>query len=395
MKLKSLLLLFALAAALPTQAQLNIPGADGSDGIFPPPNAGNSIVVDLSLAVPATWDTPGNGDGVYDADKWVIVFKYSAINIPAGVTVTFKNHPSRAPVVWLVKNDAVINGVVDVGSQRMTGPEGLLWEPGPGGFRGGPIRGTGIESSSIGLGPGGGSIGAYGQPNTGYGNARIVPLIGGSGASGREGGGEPGQSGGGAILIAVKGTLSLNGTLISQPTHTAGTFSGSGGAIRIISNRLLGTGQIDVRGDLKRDVYGFARGRVRVETQFNESVIVTYPTTLIVPPDNPPTIFPDNQPTARIVSIGGFDAPSDPRSHLAQPGGDLLLQSDKDVDIMIETRYMPTNSIVRALVRGIYLEQGIDKAAKFVSGDESRSLWRASTVIPYGFSAVQVRAVGP
>ena len=122
-----------LFTALPAAASILIPGADGSDGVF---NPSASVEVDLGLAITASWDTPGTGNGVYDGEKWAVVFKYSSVNIPAGVTVTFKNHPSYAPVAWLVSGDVDIDGVVD-----LTGgdPEALHRRaaPGPGGFRGG------------------------------------------------------------------------------------------------------------------------------------------------------------------------------------------------------------------------------------------------------------------
>ena len=70
--------------------------SDGSDGVFSPQF---DTVVDLGFAATGSWDTPGDGNGVYDPVRWVVVFKYTAINIPPGLTVTFINHPSGAPVV--------------------------------------------------------------------------------------------------------------------------------------------------------------------------------------------------------------------------------------------------------------------------------------------------------
>lgn len=55
-----------------------VPGADGSDGTF---NPASSTVVNLANAVTGTWDQPGAGAGVYDPDKWAVVFKYSSVNI--------------------------------------------------------------------------------------------------------------------------------------------------------------------------------------------------------------------------------------------------------------------------------------------------------------------------
>ena len=149
--------LFA-ALSTPLVAAITVP-SDGSDGVF---NPTASVQVDLSQAVTGAWNQAGNGHGVYDVDKWAVVFKYSSVNIPSGVVVTFKNHPSRAPVVWLVQGNATIAGTVKLDGQDYVGndPQGLLIimaEPGPGGFRGG-AAGINVQlQPGPGLGPGGDS----------------------------------------------------------------------------------------------------------------------------------------------------------------------------------------------------------------------------------------------
>jgi hypothetical protein len=55
---------------------------------------GAALTLILSLSVPpvlAELAIPG-ADG---SDQWAVVFKYSSVDIPAGVNVTFKNHPRR------------------------------------------------------------------------------------------------------------------------------------------------------------------------------------------------------------------------------------------------------------------------------------------------------------
>src|SRR5207237_1013153 len=121
-------------AAMSAEAQITIPGADGSDGVF---NPTQSVQIDLSQAATAPWDTPSpvQSRGVYDPDKWAIVFKYTSVNIPTGVQVTFRKHPSRAPVIWLVAAGVIINGQVYLGPED-NGINLGNGEPGPGGFRG-------------------------------------------------------------------------------------------------------------------------------------------------------------------------------------------------------------------------------------------------------------------
>ncbi len=156
-----------------------VTGSDGSDGAFVfvqdtgPGAQANTMTIDLALAAsgldgqgqPITWQTPSPvaGRGVYDPFVWAVVFKYSAIAMPAGKTVRFANHPSRAPVVWLVAGSVVVEAggqVVLDGVGSFSG--GAHTEPGPGGFRSGqPISGVGTD----GFGPGGGvaGIASYGN----------------------------------------------------------------------------------------------------------------------------------------------------------------------------------------------------------------------------------------
>ncbi len=125
-----------LAISCAVQA-LDIPGANGTDGVF---NPTKDVEIDLGLAAAGSWNGPNLSptNGVYDQTKWAIIFRYSRVEIPTNVTVTFKNHFSRAPVVWLVSGDVSIRGKVDISGRPLAGK---LTEPGPGGFRGGPAYG--------------------------------------------------------------------------------------------------------------------------------------------------------------------------------------------------------------------------------------------------------------
>src|SRR5262249_23964325 len=84
-------------------AQLNV-ASDGSDGAL---NITTNTVIDLSKATTGIWsqhNSPNAGNGVYDSSKWAVVFKYSSVSIAINAMVTFLNHPSHAPVVWLVQS---------------------------------------------------------------------------------------------------------------------------------------------------------------------------------------------------------------------------------------------------------------------------------------------------
>ena len=234
--LAGVLCLAAIGLVVPARADIVVPGADGSDGAFNPTDP--NTVIDLSLAPTGTWNGTNQspGHGVYDPDKWAVVFRYSSVNIPSNVTVTFVNHPSRAPVVWLVSGNVTIIGVISLNGQNGH-PNGVGYyrsEPGPGGFRGGRgwIVGGGDGASSAGFGPGGTSFFSFsgctlwpsgasygtlgGQGNNGtpaplptYGLPWLLPLLGGSGGGGagffscpQYGSSSGGGAGGGAMMVA-------------------------------------------------------------------------------------------------------------------------------------------------------------------------------------------------
>lgn len=223
--LTKLLLLSAVALISPARAALNIP-SDGSDGAL---IVTTNTVIDLSQAVTGNWDaanTANAGKGIYDSNKWAVVFKYSSVVISNGATVTFKNHDSRAPVIWLVNGDVTINGVVSLDGQGWaTAPN--LCEPGPGGFRGGNGAYTAGVGSGAGFGPGGGgnpdrfggSYGTFGYNGSSiYGNPSLLPLIGGSGGGGDTDNNSgsisspqsvSGGGGGGPFLLRVQGRCLL------------------------------------------------------------------------------------------------------------------------------------------------------------------------------------------
>jgi len=111
--------------------------------------------------VTGSWDANNSanaGKGIYDAAKWAVVFKYTSVTIDAGATLTFTNHASRAPVVWLVSGNVTIAGNVRLNGASAVASPGLA-EPGPGGFRGGMSYFTPGVAGSAGLGPGGGRVG--------------------------------------------------------------------------------------------------------------------------------------------------------------------------------------------------------------------------------------------
>lgn len=397
--MRAVLVLSALALLLVagTAMAITIPGADGSDGVF---NPTSNVEINLASAVTGTWNQAGTGQGVYDPQKWAVVFKYSSVNIPAGVTVTFRNHPSRCPVVWLVSGDVTINGSISLDGQGNVG--GALSEPGPGGFRGGSGK-LGADSQMLGLGIGGGPVdaGAASYATSGitggptYGNEMIIPLIGGSGGAGRSHN-ESGGAGGGAILVATSAGITANGTI-----HTCGGNSigcGSGGAIRLVCQSIAGLSSARLSAAGGRGDRSGGSGRIRIETNTNNFFGLATPDASVTTPADPVTIWPpDTAPTVKIAKVGGIDVPSDPRAGFMAPGQDVSLTagSPTPFTVRLEATNVPADWKIEIRLVPRYGTTQVVADAAFVSGDLNASIWEATVTVPTGFSAMQARAYKP
>lgn len=400
--------LLAVLVASAASAAIVVPGAEGWDGPFAP--TGASYVVDLSKAATGQWDgtpeVPGNG--VYDPEKWAVVFKYESVNVPAGCTVTFKNHPSRAPVVWLVSGDVTIAGkVVLDGADSVT--TGEYAEPGPGGFRGGAGILTGLGGSA-GFGPGGGNVyypagwsegRSSGSYSTGgeyyvttpvvvtYGGALIQPLIGGSGGTSYQQGTYSGGGGGGALLIAAAGIVTVSGTVSASGGNAHG--GGSGGAVRIVAETLTGAGAI-----MAKSKGNGGLGRIRFEANarpFAGSVTpaATFSTTPITTAQIWP---PESFPSLKVLSLGGQQVPYDPTAGVVLGSTDVAFGTAGNQRVVVEASNVPLDWVVRARAAS----RGAN--AVFVDltrtgGDESSSTWEGDVNLPQGITAIQVRAAKP
>ncbi|MFN7882219.1 MAG: hypothetical protein ACK5PF_04285 [bacterium] len=256
--------LLAATCVLTAHAQTFNSGSTGADGALNP-----TVNTEIQL--------PESG-----------ILNYTSINIPTGVTVSFRRNTLNTPVVLLVQGNVTVAGRIhvnatgssaDVGSagDGVQADDGNPGRGGPGGFDGG--RGGGIAAGTrrggTGLGPGGAQGGAervqyylgtganagyssvggagsvwdvngLGSPGgvpvrvaaggSAYGSNLILPLIGGSGGGGGAGDdnspGSGGGGGGGALLIASSGTINVTGRIEAYggwSGHTAGTGTGSTG----------------------------------------------------------------------------------------------------------------------------------------------------------------------
>jgi hypothetical protein len=372
------ILLLAPVAAF---AQLTVP-SDGSDGDL---IISQNTVTDLRLASDGQWDqanTGNRGNGVYDHNKWAVVFKFKSVTIAAGATNTFINNSTHAPVVWLVQGDVRINGALSLdGSWASSSvPDVYLpTEPGPGGFRGG-------AGSPLGRGTG---YGPGFSASADFGNPQIVPLIGGGGGGATSA--YSGSAGGGAILIVAAGNVIINGRMSAQggPGFQFGPNGGSSGCIRVVANTVSGNGYLDTS-----TVYGGATGRTRIECNSLAPTLNIFPNASAVPPGQTPIIWPsDSAPTVRVMSVDGHASPADPAAAVAG-SADVPIQNNGPVDILLETRNLPTNGVVSLRLNPKYSAASWLNAT-YLSGDITTASWKVTTTPPVGFFTVQARATAP
>ena len=416
-------------AVAPVWAQFDS-GSDGSDGALdctaliaaygcPVGCDPCDVEIGLGLAATAMWDTPAPvaGQGVYDADEWAVVFKYTTIDIPAGVTVTFKNHRSGAPVVWLASGSVTVEGTVNLdGEDGVRSSPAFFAEPGPGGFAGG--RGFPPGARDAGFGPGGANIrecirgkgGGYGQRGGSgwgcsepggqtYGSLWVSPLIGGSGASGGGASTRGGGAGGGAILIASSDAIALEGAITAsggdgQSNDTSTGGGGSGGAIRLIANAISGAGQLRARGGSAwADSYGGV-GRIRVEA---DSVSLTDPGSPVWTSSTPWAVFPEvDVPMLKVTAVDLVSVPIDPEA--GPLTADAEINSESLVTIDIEATNIPAGTTVEVRIVSIDTNSEDGNDAVYVTSTLLQDIGgglltaTAEATLPFGRSEIQLKA---
>lgn len=384
--------------AAPARGQ--VPGSDGAL------NVTADMEIDLCNAM--TGDavlTPGTGNGVYDAARWVVVFHYTSINIAPLTTVTFKNHPKGAPVVWFASLGVTIQGSVELngaaGSQDPLFPYAI---PGPGGFSGG----IGRLGGSAGFGPGGGGFGnnggggSYGTLGDGgagviYGTDSILPLIGGSGGGADSNSVRAGGAGGGAILIVSSGDILL-------PDAAGGIFanggngfdccggSGSGGGIRLIANGIIsGPGMLQALGGtaIGPTVGGHGRIRLEVPNPLTDIQLTSTP----MPQESrstPGLDFPaatvEALPTLRVTAVHGKPVTADPSANVLT--SEVAIGADFPVTVDIELLNMPQAAGMTVNVRAARATGGFSQTVQSMPlVDDGTGMQRLTATAVFDFSS--------
>ena len=344
------------------------------------------------------------------------IFNYVSVNIPAGVTVTFQKNAANTPVVWLVQDDVVIDGTIDISGQSNG-------QSGPGGFNGG-MAGFPAVNPQGGLGPGGGESdssrgrscygggGGYStQGGSGivtiqscnrniggvtYGRTEIIPLLGGSGgAGGGDDGsvaGSAGGGGGGAILIAASGTSTHNGTILADgglafDTEAGCGGGGAGGAVKFVATVIEGEGNINANPKTRicTSVHGGARngglGRIRFEAETLTRSSATSPDFRF---GLPGPLFIPNFPQLAISEIGGISVPAIPTGL-----NDVVIPPTvaNPMTVTFATTNVPLGSVVVLTIVPLTGEQSSISSGG-ITGTEESGTATVSASIPNGSSTL-------
>lgn len=277
----------------------------------------NGSLGDVIITTNTTLDLPEDGK-----------LHFRSLIVSNDVTVRFNRNARNTPVFILSQGNVVVNGTINVdGGDRSANAGGL---GGPGGFDGGKPGFGGEVPPGFGYGPGGGAFGninncsiadnpqggSYGSLGIGassgiYGNALLVPLVGGSGGGGSQGSTAGGGGGGGAVLIAANTRITMNGAIIAR-----GGFggvcnnAGSGGAIRLVAFRVEGAGTLNTSPGTtpNRGVSVDGHGRIRVDTVIRSGLNFT--TLGAASIGGNLLVFPAPNPTLTVTEAAGNLVPN-------------------------------------------------------------------------------------
>ena len=162
---------------------------------------------------------------------------------------------------------------------------------------------------------------------------------------------------------------------------------------------LAGTGVVQCLGGVSTIFGGLGRIRVERVSTSNSWIVTPDPSVVDIASGSSAILWPPSgSPEVRIVSIGGADAPPDPRAAFGTLGADVAIPITSSTAVIVETRNVEQASEV--LVRGTPRMSGNYSETKatvasIVSTDPLVIRWTAALPVQAGYSAVQVRVIRP
>ena len=296
-------LAFVMGAIDSLQAQFDT-GSDGSFG-----------AINVAAGLTETLTIPPDG-----------VFHCTTIQVANGATLKFNKNAADTPVYLLATGDITIEGTVSVAADGPNGVNGGAG--GPGGYKGGNGSTTNQPMTAFGAGPGGAGGGfntnassASGNPDAVghgvyagtvpiralngqvYGNAVLIPLLGGSGGGGAFNLG--GGGGGGAVLFGSNTRiLFINGTVDANGGAAGDAGYGSGGAIRLVAPEVSGSGTLSANSLNPGNRNQKGGGRVRIDALVSSHTIGV-PENESFSQGRNMVVFPPNLPKIEIIEAAG------------------------------------------------------------------------------------------
>lgn len=334
------------------------------------------------------------------------VWNYTSIEIPLGVSVFFTRNVQNSPVTWLATENVTVSGRVYLNGQD--GPpndlSGSVAQAGPGGFDGGQgaVRWdvSGSYAARAGQGPGGGAPGVTASQQGvsatyagTYGNTMIQPLLGGSGggggASSISANGGNGGAGGGAIEIRSSKDILISGSIYANggaASHGGATYGGggSGGAIKLVADRISGTGRAEAKGGYPNNNLG----RIRLEAFYRPFATQSSPVPSATAPTSAPALA--GAPRLWIENVAGAAVGPTPTGSLATP--DVVFTNAGSVTIQVKAENVPSGTPVKlrlTTTTGVITLPETGAAAVTLNGTGNAVF---TTVVPRGQGTVQAFA---
>lgn len=186
-----------------------------------------------------------------------------------------------------------------------------------------------------------------------------MPLLGGSGGAGGMNNNSPepdgaGGAGGGAILIAGSISITLTGRITANGGEPGSSLQrspggGSGGAVRLVSPLIRGSGEISVQGGrLGNPHIDGSYGRIRLEAFEHEFAGSFSPPNAAPSPRAPGILVSPAPSVVRVVSVAGSAVRGDPIGRVDQP--DLSINESGEAQIGLEAENIPPGTTVRLKV---------------------------------------------
>lgn len=365
----------------------------------------NGEYSDFSREITAdTWQWDGSEWIQFAVSPFVIdmsekpdgIWNFTTIDI-GQTTINFIPNTANTPVVWLASGDVSIRGTIDIsGKDDKYQTELEINTPaagGPGGFAGGlggyTTNNTGDNVAGFpGIGPGGGIAttlldldgawdGHHGSYFNTYGSPSLHTLVGGSGGGGARTTtfsdtnewvrGGNGGGGGGAILIASSGNIFFSGRIIAiggeggfeKSKRLSSNFlitgisrggSGSGGAVRLVADRILGNGFIDAttNANFRHDLNALEQnyGRIRLESYYHRVTVRNNIEPSLSFPKQ--TLLDGNRPQLVVASIAGQSVSATPSGDPATP--EVTFSAAGDVTIIVTANNLPDATLINLRV---------------------------------------------